>query len=174
MKTKKRKTNNRGFTPLEIKLTEGQKLPIFEINGNLVFKNRYPNLRSLTGFTLMEVMVAISIFAIALLGTLALMGQSMAFGKYANNRTIAQNEARRVFENVRRVADASGLATVASTNFNETLSDNTLKSGTIAVTDLSGNALTNNADPLPVRVTVSWSQKGQTLTYILDTMVTQR
>ncbi|GEM_PF-6473863 len=126
------------------------------------------------GFTLIEVMVAIGIFAIALLGTLALMGDSMAFGKYSDNRTIAANQARRVLENVRRVADSSGLATVASTNFNETLSNTILRSGTIAVTDLSGNALTNNADPLPVRVTVSWTQKGQTLTYILNTMVTQR
>ena len=126
------------------------------------------------GFTLIEVMVAIGIFSIAIFGTLALIGQSMSFGKYTSNQTIAANEARRVFENVRRVADLNGLASVASTNFNETLSNSTLQSGTITVTDLSGNALTNNADPLPVRVTVSWIQKGQTLTYILNTMVTQR
>ncbi len=122
----------------------------------------------------MEVMVAISVFAIALFGTMALMGQSMAFGKNANAQTIATNEAKRVLENVRRVADASGLAVVASTNFNETLSSTTLQSGTIAVTDLSGNTLTNNADPLPLRVTVSWAENGRTLTYNLDTMVTQR
>lgn len=129
---------------------------------------------SAKGFTLVEVMVAIGIFAIALFGTMALMGQSMALGKYTSNQTIAANEARRVLENVRRVADASGLATVASTNFSETLSSTTLASGTVAVTDLSGNTLTNNANPLAVRVQVTWTQKGQTLNYKLDTMVTQR
>ena len=126
------------------------------------------------GFTLIEVMVAIGIFAFAVFGTLALIGQSMAFGKASNNQTVAVNEAKRVLENVRRVADTSGLATVASTNFNETLSSSVLPSGTVVVTDLSGNALVNNADPLPVRVTVSWTQKGQTINYSMDTMVTQR
>lgn len=130
--------------------------------------------KPLAGFTLVEVMIAIGVFAIALLGTLALIGQSMSFGKYANDRTIATNEARRVIENVRRIADVSGLATVASTNFAENLNNNTLQGGKVAVTDLSGNPLTNNADPLPIRVIVSWTQKGQILTYSLDTMVTQR
>ena len=126
------------------------------------------------GFSLIEVMFAISIFAFALFGTLALIGQSMAFGKFTNSQTIATNEARRVLENVRRIADTSGLATVASTNFSETLNSSVLQDGTVTVTDLSGNSLVNNADPLPVRVKVSWEQKGQTLAYNLDTMVTQR
>ena len=126
------------------------------------------------GFSLIEVMFAISIFAFALFGTLALIGQSIAFGKFTNSQTIATNEARRVLENVRRIADTSGLATVASTNFSETLNSSVLQDGTVTVTDLSGNSLVNNADPLPVRVKVSWTQKGQTLAYNLDTMVTQR
>ena len=155
--------------------------PIFQLRnqvvkiGFFIFGEKMSRIKvSKKGFTLIEVMVAIGIFAIAVFGTLALIGQSISFGKHTHNQTIAANEAKRVLENVRRVADASGLATVASNNFNETLNSSLLQSGTVTVTDLSGNSLVSNADPLPVRVTVSWTQKGQATTYKLDTMVTQR
>lgn len=124
------------------------------------------------GFSLIEIVVAIGIFAVAVLGTIALMGQTLAFGKYSSNQTIAHNEARRVMENIRRVTDLSGLSALAGTNFNETLSS--LPSATVSVTDLSGSPLSNNADPLPVQITVSWSEKGQVKNYILKAKVTQR
>ena len=127
------------------------------------------------GFTLIEVMAGMGLFAFALLGLLALMAQSLEFGHFSSNRTIAINEIRQTIEDIRRVADVSGLTTVRSTNFDETLSDSTLKSGSITVTDTSGNALSSNSsDPLPVRIKITWSEKGKTTSYTVDTKVTKR
>ena len=126
------------------------------------------------GFTLIELMAGIGLFSFALLGLLALMGQALALGHFSSNRMIAINEVRQVIEDIRRVADSSGLDTVASTNFNETLDDDVLKSGSITVTDLNGATLANNADPLPVRIQITWDEKGRTVSYVVDTQVTER
>lgn len=126
------------------------------------------------GFTLIELMAGMGLFTFALLGLLALMAQSLEFGQYSSNRMIAINEVRQVIEDIRRVADTSGLSTVASTNFNKSLSDTVLKSGSIVVTDTSDNVLVNSADPLPVRIKVTWSEKNRTVSYTVDTKVTGR
>ncbi len=122
------------------------------------------------GFTFLELMVGISIFTFALFPMMLMLTQSLAFGTMAGNRTIAMNEARRVMEDIRRVADTNGLASLVGMSWTGT----SLSSETISVTDSSGNALQNNADPLPVRVTVSWSEKGKTTLYRIQTLVTQR
>ena len=126
------------------------------------------------GFTLIEVMAGMGLFAFALLGLLALMAQSLELGHFSSNRMIAINEVRQVIEDIRRVADSSGLDTVVSTTFDETLDDNVLKSGSITVTDLNGATLVNNADPLPVRIQITWDEKGRTVSYAVETQVTER
>lgn len=122
------------------------------------------------GFTLVEIMFGISLFVLALFPLLSVLGQSLSFGTYANNRAIAMNEARRVMEDVRRVADTSGLASVASLSYTGTA----LPGEAISITDLSGNPLTNNANPLPLQVTVNWTEKSRTVQYRVVTMVTER
>ncbi len=122
------------------------------------------------GFTLLELMVGISIFTFALFPMMMMLSQSLTFGSTTANRTIALNEARRVTEDIRRVADTNGLVSLVGMSWTGT----SLPSETIAVTDSSGNALQNNADPLPVRVTISWSEKGKTSLYRIQTLVTQR
>lgn len=126
------------------------------------------------GFTLVELMAGMGLFAFALLGLLALMMQSLELGHFSSNRTIAVNELRQVIEDIRRVVDTSGLDAVVNTNFNKTLSDTVLKDGSVAVTDLNENALVNNADPLPVRIKITWDEKGKTAIYTIDTKVTKR
>ena len=126
------------------------------------------------GFTLIEVMAGMGLFAFALLGLLALMAQSLELGHFSSNRMIAINEVRQVIEDIRRVADSSGLDTVVSTTFDETLDDNVLKSGSITVTDLNGATLVNNADPLPVRIKITWDEKGRTVSYAVEKQVTER
>ena len=126
--------------------------------------------KSKTGFTLIELMAGIALFSFALFPMMMLLSQSLTFGTFANNRAIAMNEARRVMEDVRRVADTNGLASLVGMSWSGIV----LPSESISVTDLSNNALQNNADPLPVRVTISWSEKGKTTLYRIDTKVTQR
>ncbi len=125
----------------------------------------------------MELMIGLSIFSIALFGMMMLLGESLALGKFSNSRTIAMNETRRTIEELRRVADANNLATVASTNWttwaNQNLS-NLLENQAVVVTDLQGNPLQNNADPLPVRARISWTEKGKAAVYSVDTLVTKR
>jgi len=122
------------------------------------------------GFTLLELTVGIAIFTFALFPMMLVLSQSLTFGTFANNRTIAMNEARRVVEDIRRVTDTNGLANLVGMTWSGTV----LPSESISVTDLSGNALQNNANPLPVRVTISWGEKGKTTLYQVDTKVTQR
>ena len=132
------------------------------------------NLGKQRGFTLIEVMAGMGLFTFALLGLLALLAQSLEFGDFSKNRMIAINEIRQVVEDIRRVADTSDLDGVASTTFDTTLSDDVLKSGAITVTDLDGNPLVNNADPLPILITITWNEKGRTVSYSVVTQVTER
>ena len=122
------------------------------------------------GFTLLEVMFGISLFAMALFPIMMVLAQSLTFGSYANNRAIAMNEARRVVEDIRRVADTSGLNALIGKSWSGTV----LPSETISVTDLFNNLLQNNADPLPIRATIVWTEKGKTTSYRVETMVTDR
>ena len=128
------------------------------------------NWKEKKGFTLLELTVGIAIFSFALFPMMMVLSQSLTFGTFANNRAIAMNEARRVTEDIRRVADTNGLASLIGMTWSGTV----LPSESISVTDLSNNPLANNADPLPVRVTISWGEKGKTTLYRIDTKVTQR
>ena len=115
-------------------------------------------------------MAGIALFSIALFPMLMVLSQSLTFGTFANNRTMAMNEARRVIEDIRRVTDTNGLSSLVGMTWSGT----SLSSETISVTDLSNNALQNNADPLPVRITITWSEKGKTTLYRVETLVTKR
>ena len=126
--------------------------------------------KSKKGFTLIEMMAGIALFSIALFPMLMVLSQSLTFGTFANNRTMAMNEARRVIEDIRRVTDTNGLSSLVGMTWSGT----SLSSETISVTDLSNNALQNNADPLPVRITITWSEKGKTTLYRVETLVTKR
>lgn len=125
----------------------------------------------------MELMIGISLFAIALFGVLMVLGESMALGKLSGNRTAAVNETRRVVEEIRRLADANGLASVVGRDWTAWAAQNlgnTLSNQNTTVTNLQGGALPLNTDPLPVRVTVSWTERGKSTVYRVDTLVTSR
>ena len=90
-------------------------------------------------------------------------------------------------EEIRRVADTNGLAAVPATangtNWpywaNQNLGINpanitSLANEAITITDLNNNALVNNANPLPVRIRVNWTEKGKASSYVIDTLITQR
>ena len=131
-----------------------------------LMKKRRKNLKA-KGFTLIEVMAGVAIFGIALLGMLALMAQSLSMGQFAHNRTIAMNEVRKTLEDIRYTADNSGLSNV---NCSQSTAESTLKNETIVVSCPDGSA----GDPLHVQGKISWSERGRTVSYVIDAMVTQR
>src|SRR3989338_8137190 len=103
--------------------------------------------KSKSGFTLVEFTFGAAIFAIAVFGTIALLGESLSFGKFSNSQMIAMNETRRVLEEIRHVADTDGLANVADNDWTAWASqnlNNPLENQAITVTDLQGNPLENN------------------------------
>ena len=137
------------------------------------------------GFSLVEVMVGVGLFAIALFGILSLLNFALAMNSFSENRTIAMNDTRRVLEEIRRVANADGLTTVTTTNWSTWATTNladpagsgnlSLDSEAVTVTDLQGISLVGNAaDPLPVRVTMTWNEKQRPATYVVDTLITSR
>src|SRR3989338_509934 len=87
-----RKMRKKGFTPLEDETSIGETL-ISNLGKNVSRKKKEINLRSLTGFTLIEVMVGIALFATALFPVMLMLGKSLTFGSFSHNRTIAMNEA---------------------------------------------------------------------------------
>lgn len=130
-----------------------------------------------SGFTLMELMIGIGLFTIALFGAMSVLSESLSFGKFSESRTLAMNEVRRVAEEIRRLADTGGLASVVNNNWAAWTAQNlsnTLDNETVMVTDFQDNPLQNNANPLPVRVRVNWTEKGKVTTYVVDTLVTKR
>ena len=118
----------------------------------------------------MELMIGIALFSIALFGIMLLLSQSLALGKFSNNRIVAVNEARRVIEDIRHTADTNGLTGVSATFPNGWAQNlSTLPSGTATLTYLQ-----NSVDPLPIRVTVNWAEKGKSAAYSVETLVTKR
>ena len=121
--------------------------------------------RPKTGFTLMELMIGVALFSFALFGMMALLGETLAMGKFSEGRLIAMNEARRVIEAIRREADTNvnGLAGTANTinQTNWTQGGNTLTNKAVTGTDTNDNRLPNNDDLLPVRAKGSWTVKGK-------------
>ena len=126
--------------------------------------------KSKLGFTLLELMVGIGLFTFALFPTMLMLGDALALGKFAENRNIAMNEARRVVEDIRQLADTDGLSALVGASWSGTV----LPSENISVTDSNGVALANDDDPQSVQVTVSWSEKGKTVSYSVETLVTER
>ena len=129
------------------------------------------------GFTLIELMMGVSLCSIALFGTMLIIGQSLAMGGFTGNRAIAMNEMRQVVEESGRVTDNDGVATMVSTNWTNWATqnlNNTLENQSVAVTNSAGGTLLNNANPLPIRITINWTEKGKATVYSVDTMVTQR
>ena len=128
------------------------------------------------GFTMMETLMAISLFGLALFGTLELITVALASGKFSENRTIALNDMRLILERIRTEAETNGLAGVTGTNWTTWANQNLCN----PVCDLEGENTTVTypqgvtGDPLAIQVTINWTEKGKASQYIVDTMVTKR
>lgn len=119
------------------------------------------------GFTLMETVIAVGLFAISLFFSLQLMSHSLSFGETSENRAIAINETRQVLEQIRREADINGPASVANTQW---ATGTVLPGQNVVVTYPQGTGL----NPLPVRVSMNWNEKGKPSSHTVDTLITTR
>ncbi len=127
--------------------------------------------RRAKGFTLMEIVMAMMVFAVAVVSLAGVFLGIFSLGESGRNLTQALNDARAVMEGIRETS-ASGLSTVTSTNW-------TTWAQAQGLTSLRNEAITvtytnPSTDPLPVTVQVSWQERGQNRSATVDTLVTRR
>ena len=123
------------------------------------------------GFSLVEAILTVGLCSIAMLMLIGAICYSLFLNAETKNRLVALNEARRVVEQVRRVADTYGLTgagSVTSPNvpWNSYI-QNILTNETVQVT-------TSGTDPLSVIVTIGWLEKARSQSLHLTTKVTNR
>lgn len=129
------------------------------------------------GFSLIEVMFAMMIFAIASVFLMGFYVGTAGLNEQSRNLTQAMNDAKILMEEIRDTAQTGGLtgaggvtgAFPAGQNLGPANGLTSLRNEQVAVT------YTNPAaDPLPVTVQVTWDERGRQRTATLDTLVTRR
>lgn len=113
-------------------------------------------IRSLTGFTLIELTIASAILAMTLLGVLAFYQDTLILGQYAQGRTLALQSVQAKLEEMRRNPYGS-----LTTNYGV----GGTPGNTFIPTGLNGRGAitfdTTNPAAIGVRVTVSWQERGR-------------
>ena len=125
------------------------------------------------GFTLLETTVAIFLFTFVIFGILMVLSQSLGLGRFSESRMIAVSEMRRLTEAMRKQVqvNTSGLSSITSSTTWATSSiTNALKDEVPNVSFPQGTG----QDPLPVQITLTWTEKGRSVSYTIDTLVTKR
>ena len=132
-----------------------------------------------SGLSLMEVLFAIAILATVLLAVGNGFDKSATSSVSARNQILAMEDTKRILEQVRMVADSSGLATVKDQDYWSNVNGNGWLQ-TTTFSNLTGATHTivfpdgTTQDPLHVRANVNWQEKNGTRSYSLDTLVTNR
>lgn len=125
------------------------------------------------GLSLIEVLLALAIMAIVLYSLGGGFDNASSVNVTTVNRTSAMQDARKIVEHVRMMAEEQGLSAVTNSSYWTNWFANTdfdLNNATRQVSFPDGTT----ADPLRVRVTVSWPEKGGSKQYSLETLVTKR
>ena len=125
------------------------------------------------GFTLIELMIALFITALAIMGYISTNGIIQKNSETAFERSVATQDAHRVIEQMRNAAQSG----IFPGNVTGTYSNG----GTVAgFTNLTGETITvtyadTTTDPLDATITVTWtSTTGRASTTGLRTLITQR
>ena len=130
------------------------------------------------GFTLIEVMMAVAIFAGALVAFAGFYLTTARLAESSRNMTQAMNDARTILETIRDTAQSGGLT--GGTGVTGVFPAGTPIAAPTGVPwsltseTLSASYSSPAADPLPVTVLVSWTEWGRARTALVDTMVTRR
>ncbi len=130
-----------------------------------------------SGLSLIEVLFAMGILALVLTAVGMGFNQSAASSALSKNNLYAMNDAKRILEQARKRTDRAGLTGTNSvtdtTGWNTWLASAQrwqLPQATRTVTFPDGTA----QDPLHIRATVSWQEKGGAKSYNLETLITKR
>ena len=125
------------------------------------------------GFTLIEIMIAMCVSVIAILGFITAVTSIRQSSEGAYERTIALQDANRVIEQMR---DAATSGTFPD-NVTAAYPNNAAVSGFTNLTSqqVSVSYANSTADPLDVTVTVTWLEHGRrSMTKAIRTFITQR
>ncbi len=133
------------------------------------------------GFTLLELMIAVAILIIGIIGILAVFAYCYGLNETSRNITQAANDGRAVFEAMRDES-AGGISNVANTNWNlwakGTNPTASGKTNSMSLTSLTQEDITTDisgSDPLQITLTVNWLERGGRQGQIqLVTLMTER
>ena len=133
---------------------------MFCFNKKLKIKNKEKE--SLTGFTILELIVAIFVMTVGVLGAYAVVQQIIVYNSISSSRLTAAYLAQEGIELVRNIRDTNWLDPVnplwddgiSNKTENNLLQKYTRKTAVTSIT----------SDSLKVVVEISWTEKGQTHT----------
>ena len=135
-------------------------------------KMREKNYQSPQGFTLVEVLIAIGILAIVIVGLLQLFVYCSTLAEAAGNTTLAVNEAQNEMEEIRNHSFGSIATDYASggTPGNTFTLTNLNGTGTITTSQIGGSS-----ELLQIQIDVSWQNKnGRSFATALTGLIARR
>ena len=135
------------------------------------------------GFTLIEVMIAMAVLAVTILGVLMMLMAAEALSEDSKNLTTAVEDARSIMERVRKDVETNADMSTFVTNYPDSSYEDWVTDQQAAGTEfvnLDGEAVDVTLgnvgdDPLDVTVTVSWNDRGgRVRSTTLQTQITNR
>jgi Tfp pilus assembly protein PilV len=136
------------------------------------------------GFSILEVVVGIGLFAISLFGLLSLISHSLSMNELSESRVAAINDARRVVEAIRReveINDINGVVLVTDTPIASSTPGgwSTFLNAGLPNENVAVTLARPVVDPLALQVVVTWDEEGaggvaRQSSYAVSTAVTRR
>lgn len=158
----KRKKHN-GFTPLQIKKS------IQKAFNN--YKSRYRKGKFVTGFTLLELLIACGVLIVALCGLLLLFNYCYALAMQAGHTTMATAGAYGKLEEIRNYDYTGIISNYNGTTFTIDGLEQFNGNGAVTVAYVDGT----NYELLQVNIDVNWQERGnRTLTLPLASLIAKK
>lgn len=127
-------------------------------------------MKNTRGFTLIELIIALSVIVPVLLGSIGLNVYVFRMTETSRRAMVAVQDAHTVIERIRNVSKTSLVQVVSTYPSGQTVSGfSNLPSEQVTVTYPNASA-----DPLAITVTVNWTDRQGTMTRSLATQVTHR
>ncbi len=123
------------------------------------------------GLTLMEVLMAMTVFATAILALFGIYGNLASMRETGRNLNQALADAQTVLERMRQNS-SSGLGLVINTDWGTWAHQNNLTS--LSAETITVSYVDTNADPLDATVRVAWTERRRARSAVLESFITQR